>query len=158
MNPNTDLLLDPAKVSTLLAESITQVFADMAFLDVLSRPLTDVALPDESAMECISLDVLKPVSIRIELRFSAKLKKLVNDNLFSGEETAEGDDSLLEMLNVTAGNFLIRYYGEKTEPKLELPEYLFFDDNQKDDFLAKIHLIVEGEALQACVRSVRYHY
>lgn len=158
MNPNEDLALDPAKVSALLAETITQVFADMAFLDVVPFPAGDSSPLDESSMECISLDVLKPVSIRIELRFSTKLKKLVNDNLFSGEETAEGDDSLLEILNVSAGNFLIRYYGENTEPKLELPEYLFFDDAKGDDFIAQVHLLVEGEPLEAGVRSMRYRY
>ncbi len=158
MNPNTDLILDPAKVSACLAESISQVFADMAFLDLMPAPPGDLFLVDESAMECISLDVLKPVSIRIELRFSGRLKKLVNDNLFSGEETTEGDDSLLEILNVSAGNFLIRYYGENTEPKLELPEYLFFEDSKGKDFIAQVNMLVEGEPLIAGVRSMRYHY
>jgi len=158
MNPNTDLALDPAKVSALLAETIAQVFADMAFLDALPAPPGESCAADETATECISLDVLKPVSIRMELRFSSKLKKLVNDNLFSGEETTEGDDSLLEILNVTAGNFLIRYYGENTEPKLELPEYLFFDDTKGDDFIAKVRMLVEGEPLEAGIRSMRYRY
>ncbi len=106
----------------------------------------------------MAIDVLKPVSIRIELQFSKALKKKVIDTLFEGAEQKEADDSLLEILNITTGNFLMAYFGQQVEMKLELPEYLYFNDAAIDTLIASVHFTAEGEPLVASIRSVRYRY
>jgi hypothetical protein len=142
-----------------LAETLTRVFAEMVFMDLLPADVEpDTADAAKKPMESMSIVALKPVSIRLEVSFSSGLKKKVIDTLFEGEDAKRADDTLLEMLNITAGGFLIAHFGQNAEIKLELPEYSYFDDAENEMLLVSVSFLAEGEPLFAKIKSVRYRY
>lgn len=176
MNEN----FDREKACSCLAETVAAVFADMAFIDAVTLAesiatppgtpstatpagvaQTGAALAGAPAepLERCALDVLKPVSCRLELALSPGLHRKIVDILL-GESDVKGgaDDSILEMLNVIAGGFLTGYFGMGVEIKLELPRYLFLEDESGGDIVCSADFDAEGERLSAILRSIRYRY
>ncbi|MBL8966787.1 MAG: hypothetical protein JNG85_07235 [Spirochaetaceae bacterium] len=174
MNEN----FDREKACACLAETVAAVFADMAFIDavtlaesIAAEPAAEPAAATESApassrpgpssevLERCALDVLKPVSCRLELALSPGLHRKIVEILL-GESDVKGgaDDSILEMLNVIAGGFLTSYFGLGVEIKLELPRYLFLEDESGGDIVCSADFDAEGERLSAILRSIRYRY
>jgi hypothetical protein len=151
--------IDAAKAASILMDTLSTTFADMAFIDV--EPLAGT--PAGAAPRAIespvraAIDVLRPVSCRLEIECPASLKERVEATLFQGEGSSE-EDSLLEILNVAAGVFLTAYFGSGADIKLELPQYLFFSDGSEGEVLARAEADAEGEPLRACLRSIRYRY
>lgn len=154
--------IESGKAGLLLADCVSSVFADMAFIDVQETPEE----PEESATKederCVAIDVLAPLSCRIELRINKSLRDKIVENLF-GEapdsvQKKNGEDSLLEMLNIIAGTFLSAYFGAGTEIQLELPQYLYFEDQSQGQQVAKVYMTAEGEPLSIALNSVRYRY
>lgn len=175
MNEN----FDRERACSRLAETVAAVFADMAFIDAValaesiaaepaapavsapvgSAPASErTGVPAEAPERC-ALDVLKPVSCRLELALSPGLHRKIVDILL-GESDIKGgaDDSILEMLNVIAGGFLTSYFGTGVEIKLELPRYLFLEDESGGDIVCSADFDAEGERLSAVLRSIRYRY
>lgn len=147
--------LDPARAASLLMETISSTFADMAFVDIepeRSPEPKGIADPVRAA-----IDVLRPISCRLELECPGSLKKRIEETLFMGAGGGE-EDALLEILNVTAGQFLSAYFGAGTDIKLELPHYLYFSDGSEGEVLAEAAGDAEGEAIRAALRTVRYRY
>ena len=153
--------IEPARASALLLEALSSTFADMAFIDVeraraaageRARAAAGIPAPaPEPRAESVrvAIDVLRPLSLRLELECSVSLKERIEATLFQDESSAERasrEDSLLEILNVAAGVFLTSYFGPGADIKLELPQYLFVSDGS------------EGERLRAALRSIRYRY
>lgn len=153
--------LEPGKTARLLADCVSSVFADMAFIDVqeAAESQTEKKTADE---RCVAIDVLAPISCRIELRISSGLRDKIVENLFGEAPDAiqkkTGEDSLLEMLNIITGSFLSAYFGAGTEIQLELPQYLYFNDQSQGNSVAKICMTAEGEPLNISLNSVRYRY
>lgn len=151
--------LDPVKAGILLMETVSSVFADMAFVDVEpARP--EVPYKEIVAPVRLAIDVLKPMSCRIELECTAAFKDRIEATVFMGDADGEKgkEDCLLEILNVIAGLFLTSCFGAGADVKLELPEYLFLSDGSEGEILASANGDAEGEALRAVLRSVRYRY
>lgn len=151
--------IDPVRAAASLMGAFSSTFADIAFIDVeparKDLPRKEIVAPVRAA-----IDVLKPVSCRIEIECSTALKMKVESTIFQGG-TGEGggeEDSLLEILNVTAGAFLTSYFGTGADIKLELPQYLFFSDGSEGEVLAQAMGDAEGDPLIATLRSVRYRY
>lgn len=148
--------IDPARAAGILMEAFSSTFADMAFIDI--EPATDKGALILDPIRA-AIDVLKPVSCRLEIECPASLKARVEETLFQGQgEGGSEADSLLEMLNVAAGVFLTAYFGSGAEVKLELPEYLYFSDGSEGDVLAQAAGDAEGVPVRAVLRSVRYRY
>lgn len=148
--------LDPARAAGILMEAFSSTFADMAFIDV--EPAKDKGALILDPVRA-AIDVLKPVSCRLEIECPASLKAKLEENLFQGQVGGGGEsDSLLEMLNVAAGVFLTAYFGPGADIKLELPEYLYFSDGSEGEVLAQAAGDAEGVPLRAVLRSVRYRY
>ena len=150
--------IDATRAAAILMETIASTFADIAFIDVAplrpGDPEKTIVAPLRAA-----IDVLKPVSCRIEIQCSATLKQRIEATLFQGEvRSGNEEDALLEILNVTAGVFLTSYYGPGTDVKLELPQYLFLSDGSEGEILAQAAGDAEGEPLRAVLRSIRYRY
>ncbi len=150
--------IDPEKAALLLADCVSSVFADMAFIDVRQSE-TAAAVEDE---RCVAIDILAPVSCRIELRISRALRDKIVENLF-GEapdsvQKKNGEDSILEMLNIITGAFLSAYFGAGTEIQLELPQYLYFEEQSPGSVVSKVFMNAEGESLNITLSSVRYRY
>lgn len=150
---------DQRRARALLAETISSVFADMAFIDLeASAP----GRADASALSEVraAIDVLKPISWRIELGCSRALKSRIEETLRlgGGEAGQDTGDSILEMLNVAAGAFLTSYFGPGAAIKLELPQYLFIPEDEPGEALAEAVCDAEGEPIRALLRSVRYRY
>ncbi len=159
--------LDPDRSARLLAEAASSVFADMAFIDVAE----DQENGDEGAAKgesgagettCAAIDVLSPLSCRIELRFPESLRERIVDILFSEspeqEKKKNAEDSILEMLNVIAGTFLASYFGSGTEVQLALPRCLYLDEELPGTAVADLRLDAEGCAFGLSLYSVRYRY
>ncbi len=150
--------IDPGRAAAALMEALSSTFAELAFIDVepaaQAAGSTRIERPVRAA-----IDVLKPLSCRIELECPASVKERVEATIFAGAEAGgEGEDCLLEALNVAAGAFLTSYFGSGADIKLELPHYLFFDDGSEGEVLAEVRGDAEGETLRAALRSVRYRY
>lgn len=74
--------IESGKASVLLAESVSSVFADMAFIDV-QEVFDEIAGSGKSTEErCVTIDVLSPLSCRIELRINQALRDKIVENLF----------------------------------------------------------------------------
>jgi len=154
--------IESGKATVLLAESVSSVFADMAFIDV-QEVFDESSFPDESAEErCVTIDVLSPLSCRIELRINQALRDKIVENLFGGNldsiQKKNGEDSLLEMLNIITGSFLSAYFGAGTEIQLELPQYQYFNEQSQGQNVAKVLMLAENEPLSITLNSVRYRY
>lgn len=161
------IVLESERAARILAESAPSVFADMAFLDA---SVTAAAWgPDAEALDpipaggegrlTIAIDMLKPLSLRLELDFPRTLADRINENLYGDAEVpAGGDDSTLEMLNVAAGAFLSGYFGQGTAFKLELPFFLFGASEISGPPIARIDMDIEGERSFLTLRSIRYRY
>jgi len=150
--------IDPVKAAGILADCVSSVFADMAFIDV-QKTESAAAVEDE---RCVAIDVLAPVSCRIELRISRALRDKIVENLFGDApdsvQKKNGEDSILEMLNIVTGAFLSAYFGTGTEIQLELPQYLYFGEQSSGSTVAKVFMTAEGEPLNITLSSVRYRY
>lgn len=148
--------IDPARAAAVLIEAVASTFADMAFIDVEATAAGsvggDIASPVRAA-----IDVLRPVSCRIEIECPASLKERIESTLFQGDGPG-GEDSLLEILNVAAGVFLSSYFGPGEDIKLELPQYLFLSDGAAGAVLAQTSADAEGEPIRVVLRSIRYRY
>lgn len=150
---------DQERARTLLSETISSVFADMAFLD-LEEPKAGASTTPARLEVRAAIDVLKPISWRIELACSQALKSRIEETLSLGGDDGGQDtgDSILEMLNVAAGSFLTSYFGPGTAIKLELPQYLYFPEDESGEALAEADCDAEGERIRISLRSVRYRY
>lgn len=149
--------IDSEKAAGLLAESVSSVFADMAFIDVQTSGPAPVE--DE---RCVAIDILAPVSCRLELRITKRLRDKIVENLFGDPadsvQKKNGEDSILEMLNIITGTFLSAYFGTGTEIQLELPQYQYFGEQSTGSAVAKVFMTAEGESLNITLSSVRYRY
>lgn len=152
-------VFDKGRAQILLAETLSSVFADMAFVDLEppNRGAEAASAPPEVRA---AIDVLKPISWRIELACSQALKTRIEETLSLGGDDGGQDtgDSILEMLNVAAGSFLTSYFGPGTAIKLELPQYLYFPEDESGEALAEAACDAEGERIRISLRSVRYRY
>ena len=159
--------IDRARASALLMEAVATTFADMAFIDVepaspgassgeLALSPAGEGVPGAAAARA-AIDVLRPLSCRIEIECPASLKERIEATLVQGEGGNE-EDSLLEILNVAAGVFLTAYFGPGADIKLELPQYLFLSEGAEGTVLAEGSADAEGHALRAVLRSIRYRY
>ena len=159
--------IDSIKATGLLMEALSIAFGDMAFINVAPMAQGQIASPGAGgavaveALVRVAIDVLKPVSCRLEIECPVSLKERVESTLFQGGGARAGEseeDSLLEILNVAAGVFLTSYFGPGADIKLELPEYLFLSDGSEGETLAEASADAEGEPLRAVLRSIRYRY
>ena len=148
--------IDSARAATLLAQAMATTFGDMAFVDV--SPTQGGRREIDSPVR-LAIDVLKPISCRLEIECPASLKARIEETLFQGSGAdSSQEDSLLEILNVAAGVFLTAYFGAGADIKLELPEYLFLTEGSEGEVLAEAAVDAEGEPLVALLRSIRYRY
>lgn len=161
------IVLESERAARILAESTPAVFADMTFLDASvsaaawgpdAEALDPIPAGGEGRMT-IAIDMLKPLSLRLELDFPRPLEDRINENLYGDAAApAGGDDSTLEMLNVAAGAFLSGYFGQGAAFKLELPFFLFGASEVSGPPIARIDMDIEGERAFLTLRSIRYRY
>ena len=154
--------IESGKASVLLADSVSSVFADMAFIDV-QEVFEESAFPEDSSDErCVTIDVLAPLSCRIELRINQALRDKIVENLFGSDpdliQKKNGEDSILEMLNIITGSFLSAYFGTGTDIQLELPQYQYFSEPSQGQVVSKVLMLAEDEPLSITLNSVRYRY
>jgi len=148
--------LDPARAGSCLSESVSATLAEMAFVDAIALP--QGAASPGSGGPVATIDVLAPLSLRIELGFSDALRARIVSTLFAGEAAPGGaaGDAILEILNVIAGSFLSLYFGPGTPVSLSLPRYL--RGAEAGEPVASVEFDAEGERASASVLSVRYRY
>lgn len=153
--------LDPERAREALAKCVTAVFADLAFLD--AQPAGEDRQVEARDTRIASIAVLMPLSCRIKLKIPGSLRDRIAETLFSGMEGKAADlrknaeDSILEILNIVAGAFLSAYFGQGTEIRLELPEFLYSDDDDGQT-VTRIAMDAEGETIEVSLSSVRYRY
>ncbi len=159
--------INAERSAALLAEAVSSVFADMAFIDVANTGKT-VTVPEApetplpEGVRVVAIDVLAPLSCRIELRLNQSLQDKIVENLFGEElqsvERNSAEDTILEMLNIIAGSFLSAYFGSGSDILLELPRYLYFTEQTAGETVANVLMDAEGEELSVALTSVRYRY
>lgn len=146
--------MDLERAGLALANAVQTAMADMVFIDTTKteeRPR--LQLEDRAA-----IDILKPLSLRLEVSASPKLRGRIADILYGEESEWNKDDAFLELLNVSAGIFLSEYYGPGMEVRLELPRYLYVKDEEEGEAVAEAGFDAEGEPMLATLRSIRYRY
>jgi hypothetical protein len=152
--------LDPDRAGAILADCVSSVFADMAFIDVESG--TAGSAQGVGGERRAAIDVLSPLSCRIELTINEAIRDRVFDTLFGDaseeEQKKAAEDPLLEMLNIIAGSFLSGYFGSGVDIQLELPRYLYLGEVSPGQTVSSIALDAEGQPLKAAISSVRYRY
>ena len=150
---------DSARAGAALMKAVIDGMADMAFLDAVPRPLEPVPASGPLGFHA-AIDVLRPVSCRIELQSREELLERITDILFeaSAPEGPEREDAVLELLNVIAGSFLTAYFGPGTDIKLELPRCMFSSGGDEGDSIARIDFDAEGSPLRVSLSSIRYRY
>ena len=159
----SDTTIDASRAAGILMDTLSSTFADMTFIDVEparagAAGTGELAAGSASPIRA-AIDVLKPVSLRLEIECTSELKDRIEATLFDGEGGRSGEeDSLLEILNVAAGVFLTSYFGAGADIKLELPQYLYFSDGPEGEILAEANGDAEGQILRAVLRSIRYRY
>ena len=154
--------IDPGKAERSLVDALSSTFAEIAFIDVV--PIGAGAREPAASAEPVraAIDMLKPLSCRLELECPASLLRKIEGNLFQGE--GAGEDLLLELLNVLAGAFATSCFGAGADVKLELPRYVFSSaeaegpEGSEGAEIAQVLGDAEGERLLAALRSVRYRY
>lgn len=186
----SEINLDVHKAQAALQEAAVSVFAEMTFMDALvpppkaekpgiSAPSTVRGTAEDKAGASTAeegvhaaLDVLKPLSCRMELLLTRPLADRIADILYGEAEIefneivdkapprskGNRDDSILEILNVLAGNFLSNYFGPGTPFKLELPFFVFGEADVTGPVLSRVELDVEGFPAEVLLRSIRYRY
>jgi len=149
--------VDAGKAARALADALASTFAELCFIDVIPAPEPAGApVPDPI---CAAIDMLRPLSCRIELECPGSLRRKIDGILFQGGEAEGGDDSLLEILNVVAGAFATSCFGPGADIKLGLPGYLYGSEEPAEGAaLAVVEADAEGDAIRATLRSVRYRY
>lgn len=154
--------LDPERARRLLNEAASSVFADMAFIDVNTAGGEEESHEGETETQCAVIDVMAPLSCRLELRFTSGVRERIVDNLFSEapetERRKNAEDSILEMLNIIMGNFLSAYFGSGMELQLSLPRYLWMAEETQGMPVASLRLDAEGSPFALSLYSVRYRY
>ncbi len=148
--------IDAEKAAMALGAATVSVFADMAFLDATCVPRSVQARPQESYDVCAVIDILKPLSCRLELRMPKSLSDSIVETL--GSDGPDMDDAVLEMVNVLAGVFISEYFGPGATIKLELPMYLYEPLEDEDAPIAVVTGDAEGTPFETLIRSVRYRY
>jgi len=150
---------DLGRARAELGKAVIDAMADMAFLDAEPRT-PGGAEPSHAWGFHSAIDVLRPVSCRIELQSQEELLERITDILFEepAQEGPEREDAILEMLNVVAGSFLTAYFGRGTDIKLELPRCMFSSGGDEGDSIARIDFDAEGSPLRVSLSSIRYRY
>jgi len=167
------IVLDAERAARVLSEIAPSIFGEMAFMDAVPvavawGPEADAASRVEDGVH-IAIDMLKPLSCRLELEFPRALSDRMNETLYgppdaSPEAVAEGcdpeggDDSTLELLNVLAGSFLSGCFGAGASFKLELPFFIFGAAEVSGPAIARVGLDAEGLPVDLTLRSIRYRY
>jgi hypothetical protein len=146
--------IDAGQARLAMIEAVQSAFADMAFIDVAALPALPATLPSDKA----AIDMLKPLSLRLEISSSPGLRARISDILFGTDNERDKDDAFLELVNVAAGVFLSKYYGAKSEVRLELPRYLYETDEEEGSLISELGMDAEGEPLVVALRSMRYRY
>ncbi len=161
------IVLDAERAARVLSDTVPAVFAEMTFMDavVLSAawgPEADTVQGQGRTMlrTHIAIDMLKPLSCRLELEFPRVLGDMVNETLYgdASEAGGNGEDATLEILNVSAGAFLSGYFGPGAAFKLELPFFIFGESEISGPAIARVEMDVEGMPVELTLRSIRYRY
>jgi hypothetical protein len=144
--------LDLARAAAALGKASSEMFANMLFMDAYCSADSVPARHDV----CAVIDLLKPLSCRLELRMPRSLADAIVEVL--GPDDPNADDTVLEMLNVLAGSFISEYFGAGAPIKLELPMFLYEPDERAGDDIVAIKGNAEGQPFAVIIRSVRYRY
>jgi CheY-specific phosphatase CheX len=149
------------KAAQILQDCISSVLAEMAFMDALPSSLQEPLHENKETLNA-SIDILTPLSCNLEIATSRLLCERIIDILyFDTEETVKhklAEDTLLEILNIIAGQFLSAYFGQGAVIQLELPRLVYIQDDKSKDTAVQVLMDVEGEHFLASLSSVRYRY
>lgn len=149
------------KAAQILQECISSVLADMAFMDALPNTSPETPQDNKERLNA-SIDILTPLSCNLEISTSRLLCKRIVDILyFDTEETIKhklAEDTLLELLNIIAGQFLSSYFGQGADIQLELPRLVYIQDDRNKETAVQVSMNVEEELFIATLSSVRYRY
>ncbi|HUX13802.1 MAG TPA: chemotaxis protein CheX [Spirochaetia bacterium] len=145
------------KARTALLASVQGTFAEMVFTDVTLSSLGEISDVEDS---CASIDILKPLSTQVVCLFPRALIEKFMEILIPDHpaNVQEKDDSVLELLNIIAGNFLTNYFGHRVDSKLQLPQFHFGAVEGEGVALFVLNLDAEGIPFRVALRSVRYTY
>ncbi len=145
--------IDTVKAVEALGRATSQVLADMAFIDAACASFDGPVAYDV----CAAIDILKPLSCRLELRMPRSLSDSIVETL--GADGPAADDAVLEMVNILAGVFISEYFGSGAVIKLELPTFLYESTEGDEDVpIAMVRGDAEGTPFAVVISSVRYRY
>ena len=134
------------KIAAELTSDVRDVFADMAFLDVMPPP--EGAEMREIDGPWALIEVRGTVNGQLVLMLPLELKKALIESIYSEPwDELEGDkkdDGLLEVLNVVAGKFTSGYERTDGFLKLTIPTVIFGTDDLPDK-APEVDLIQDAE-------------
>jgi len=144
--------VDYTRAAEALSKAVSSMFAEMVFIDA-------VCVRDDTPIVhdlCAVIDILKPLSCRLELHLPHSLAETIIAVL--GADDPNADDTVLEMLNILAGSFISEYFGPGASIKLELPSFLYEPDETAGEVAVSLQGDAEGQPFTVLIRSVRYRY
>jgi hypothetical protein len=140
--------INAIKAKQSLKHAVSHAFEVMAFLDVSESS------PEERNYENkIQIAISKPFRGSMTFFLTDGLKRRIAENIY-GEGSLlskhSGDDCLLEILNVIAGNFMSSYFGIHACYKMDLP-LMIMTQEPPAGFLAESFFNAEGEKFRVAL-------
>ncbi len=141
------------KLIEALSVSVINTFGEMLFLDAVESK--EIRLDNYSHI--IRLVILEPEYLELVLWLPLEIKIEIAETIYgkSWDEITdtEIDDSLLEILNVLAGNFLLECAGPDKKYNISLPEILFDSEELDNTGYSDVFFDVEGKPFKISVKK-----
>ena len=115
--------MTPATQVSVLAQTFSEVLANLAFLFTMATPAERTAA--DGWLE-VGIDYEGPVHGRLRLRCPAEVGVLISANLLGCDPELEADqlnaeDAVRELMNVVCGQLVTRLHGHRVVVQLGLP-------------------------------------
>ena len=152
---------DVKKAAEKISQAVINTFQDMAFIETVKIPKPGQDVKSENIL---GIDIIKPLSSKIIMIFSDSLKeKIIMNVLSSGNfmyQEEQKTDIALEMLNIIAGNFIMGYFDNKENYKMEPPHTLVRTHEGPVGNAENLDLYfnAEDEIVKVTFKTVRYIY
>ncbi len=148
-------VIDVEKALQSLKEAVIKTFGEMLFIDVIP---SDVQADNAWFDMIVSIDILKPITGKIIFLLPNILKKKIIRNIYTddfdfiGEK--EGDDCIMEIVNVLAGKFLTECFGNDVSYKFDFPTINFNYAENDESKVISMDMDAECIPLKVVLKSI----
>ncbi len=117
------------EIAQAVNEAVVETFSEMAFMD--AEPIRDFASAPPFG-QIVGVEFLHPLQGHLILHLTTTAKQMVIENIHGLDWRSltrqEVDDCLMELVNIMAGNFLLRMETGERRYALSLPQ-VWYDES-----------------------------